>query len=79
MGRVWVEPFISLVTRFLDSYIVFISSQCNFLGVSAIIGTDDVDTSDVDVGLDGLTGLDSERGDRLATGAEYAYISSMAQ
>lgn len=72
----WVHLAIILVTCCLLLYVVFIVCvisilyslvlfllQCQFLHVSAISGTDDVDTRDGDVGLDSLTGLDGERAD----------------
>ena len=67
MGRVWVEPVISLVTRFLDLYIVFILSYCNFLYVSTTSGTDDVNTSGIDMGIDSFAWLDGEVGDDAST------------
>ena len=69
----WVHLATILVTCFLLLYVVFIVCvisilyslvlfllQCQFLQVSAVSGTDDVDTSDGDVGLDGLTRLNGE-------------------
>ena len=86
----WVHLAIILVTCCLLLYVVFIVCvisilyslvlfllQCQFLHVSAISGTDDVDTRDGDVGLDGLTRLDGERRDDYTTGAVDLHVSGL--
>ena len=51
--------------------------QCQFLRVSAIGSTDDVDARSVDVGLDGLTWLDGKRRDDYTTGAVDLHVSGL--
>ena len=74
----WANPFVCSYVVLISLVLLFqrvLLSYCQLFLDASAVGTDHVDATDTDVGIDGLAGLYGEGGYGETTHVDDAYIS----